>query len=160
MLCLCFLERMEIRRGAELGQCTVLKCVCVSLQQPSAQLRSFHWWRSRVWIVTLLLEEKWCSWLASTSSLTPRWCLWRRPRVSCRHQTMFTASQFPLLISLSNVSFPLCPCRVSPVSPPVKIVQALPESHMWCALSHYIFNQSIFTFAEVSIACSLVLATS
>ncbi|GLD69827.1 nuclear factor of activated T-cells, cytoplasmic 1 isoform X1 [Lates japonicus] len=46
------------------------------------------------------------------------------------------------------------------VSPPVKIEQALPESHMWCALSHYIFNQSIFTFAEVSIACSLVLATS
>ena len=31
---------------------------------------------------------------------------------------------------------------------------------MWCALGHYIFNQSVFTFAEVSIACALVLATS
>lgn len=31
---------------------------------------------------------------------------------------------------------------------------------MWCALDGYIFNQSVFTFAEVSIACSLVLATS
>lgn len=30
---------------------------------------------------------------------------------------------------------------------------------MWCALGHYIFNQSVFTF-EVSIACALVLATS
>lgn len=73
---------------------------------------------------------------------------------------MFTASQFPLLISLSNVSLPLCLCRVSSVSSPVKIEQALPESNMWCALSHYIFNQSVFTFAEVSIACSLVLTTS
>lgn len=53
----------------------------------------------------------------------------------------------------SSVAFP-------PVSPPVKIDQALPESHMWCALGHYIFNQSVFTFTEVSIACSLVLATS
>lgn len=73
---------------------------------------------------------------------------------------MFTASQFPLLISLSNVSLPLSLRRISSVAPPVKIQQALPGSHMWCALSHYIFNQSVFTFAEVSIACSLVLATS
>lgn len=46
------------------------------------------------------------------------------------------------------------------VSPPVKIEQDLPASHMWCALGHYIFNQSVFTFAEVSIACSAALATS
>lgn len=43
---------------------------------------------------------------------------------------------------------------------PVKIEQDLPESNMWCALGHYIFNQSVFTFVEVSIACTLVLATS
>lgn len=54
-------------------------------------------------------------------------------------------------------------CRLCSFSPPVKInkiEKASPNSCMWCALGCYIFNQSIFTFAEVSIACSLVLATS
>lgn len=64
------------------------------------------------------------------------------------------------LISLSNVSLHICLRHFSSVSPPVKIEPASPESCMWCALGHYIFNQSVFTFAEVSIACSLVLATS
>lgn len=64
------------------------------------------------------------------------------------------------LISLSNVSLHICLRRFSSVSPPVKIEPASPESRMWCALGHYIFNQSVFTFAEVSIACSVVLATS
>lgn len=51
------------------------------------------------------------------------------------------------LISLSNVSFPLALPRVSPVSTPVKIEQPGQKRHMWCALSCYIFNQSVFTFA-------------
>lgn len=84
-----FLELCEIR--------FYLK-VCVSLQKPSVRHRSFPWWRSRVWTATLPLEAKWCSWAASTSSLTPRWCLWRKRRVSSCHPAMFTAREFPLYL--------------------------------------------------------------
>lgn len=38
--------------------------------------------------------------------------------------TMCIASQFPLLISLSNVSLPFCLCHISTVSPLVKIERA------------------------------------
>lgn len=47
--------------GVRSGCIEMCVCVCVSLQQPSVQLRSFPWWKSRVWIVTLPLEVKWCS---------------------------------------------------------------------------------------------------
>lgn len=75
---------------------------------------------------------------------------------------VYCLSISPLNISFKclSPSLPLSLHRISSVSPPVKIEQDLPGSHMWCALSHYIFNQSVFTFAEVSIACSLVLATT
>lgn len=64
-----------------------------------------------------------------------------------------------LLISLSSV-YLFVPHLAFLDFLPVKIEQHLPASRIWCTLAHYIFNQGIFTFAEVSIACSLVFATS
>lgn len=57
---------------------------------------------------------------------------------SAGHVYGFSVS--PLDISLKRLPLPLCLRRFSSVSPPVKIERVLPESHMWCALSHYIFN--------------------
>ena len=148
--------------------------------QPSVRPRSCPWWRSRVWTVTPPRGAREFSSAATTSCQTPRWCLWRRPKVSSRRlqchlshplsfsslslsptlSMVFPALFFSLFFCPSLPPRPSLPRSVPLVSPPVKIVPVLPASHMWCALRHYIFNQNLFTFAEISIACSLTLAAS
>lgn len=70
-----------IRSAWGVGVCSLRPCSRFSLPQPRDQRRSCPWWTSRVWRRVPPPVGRPCSWKDTTSSSTPRWCLWKRPKV-------------------------------------------------------------------------------
>ena len=52
-----------------------------SLPQPRDRPRSCRWWTSRAWRRVPPTGGRGCAWTDTTSSTTPKWCLWRRLKV-------------------------------------------------------------------------------